>query len=128
MKKTVSSRSLSLHASFDGVYDEYVGLLETLKLLAEKKELGGAMAKGFAKNLKILNFLGMLYTLKVMLLSLTALSKTFESVAINFSRIVPNVLKTKAKFQQLFDTSKIVNLLKDDLQTRLRSCHLLINE
>ena len=86
------------------------------------------MAKGFAKELKILNFVGMLYALKVMLLSLTALSKTFESVAINVSRIVPNVLKTKTKLQQLFDTGKIVNLLKDDLQTRLRSCHLLINE
>ena len=70
----------------------------------------------------------MLYTLKVMLASPTALSKTFQSGAINFSRIVPNVLKTKTKIQQLFDKAKTVNLLKDDLQTRLRSCHLQINE
>ena len=70
----------------------------------------------------------MLYTLTVMLPSLTALGKTFQSGAINFSRIVPNVLKTKTKLQQLFHNGKTVNLLKDDLQTRLRSCHLQINE
>ena len=49
-----------------------------------------------------------------MLPSLTALSKTFQSGAINFSRIVPNVLKTKTKLQQLFGNGKTVNLLKDD--------------
>ena len=70
----------------------------------------------------------MLYTLTVMLPSITALGKTFQSEAINFSRIVPNVLKTKTKLHQLFDNGKTVNLLKDDLQTRLRSCHLQINE
>ena len=86
------------------------------------------MGKGCARKLKSLNFLGMLYTLKVMLASPTALRKTFQSGAINFSRIVPNVLKTKTKIQQLFDKAKTVNLLKDDLQTRLRSCHLQINE
>ena len=86
------------------------------------------MGKGFARKLKSLSFLGMLYTLKVMLPSLTALSVTFQSGAINFSRIVPSVLKTKTKPQQLFDKAKTVNLLKDDLQTRLRSCHLQINE
>ena len=70
----------------------------------------------------------MLYTLTVMLPSITTLGKTFQSEAINFSRIVPNVLKTKTKLHQLFDNGKTVNLLKDDLQTRLRSCHLQINE
>ena len=86
------------------------------------------MAKDFTKKLKSLNFLGMLSTLKVMLLSLTALSRPFQSGAINSSRIVPNVLKTKSKLYQHFDNVKVVNLLKDDLQTRLRSCHLQINE
>ena len=65
----------------------------------------------------------MLYALKVMLPSVTALSKTFQSVPTNFSRIVPNLLKTKTKLQKLFDTGKTVNLLKDDLKTRLRSYH-----
>ena len=86
------------------------------------------MAKDFTKKLKSLNFLGMLSTLKVMLLSLTALSRPFQSGAINSSGIVTNVLKTKTKLYQHFGNVKAVNLLKDDLQTRLRSCHLQINE
>ena len=41
----------------------------------------------------------------------------------NLSRIVPNILKTKIKLHQLFDNGK-----KNDLETRLRSCHLQINK
>ena len=55
------------------------------------------MVKGFPKKLKRQNFLGMVYTLKIMLPSLTALNKTFQSGVISFSKIVPNILKTKAK-------------------------------
>ena len=56
MKKSISIRWVrSLHASVDGVYDEYVGLLETLNRLAEEKGSGEAMAKGLAKKLKRLN-------------------------------------------------------------------------
>ena len=110
------------------MYDEYVGLLETLNLSAEEKGLECAMPKGFAKELKSLNFIGIRYTFKLLLPSLIALSKTFQSGAINFSRIVPNVLKIKTKLQQLFDSGKTVNFLKDDLQTRLRDCHLQIKK
>ena len=52
-----------------------------------------------------------------MLPSLTALGKYFQSGTIKVSRIVPNVLKTKAEFWQMFDNGKTVNLLKDDPQT-----------
>ena len=86
------------------------------------------MVKEFAKKFKSLNFLGMLYTLKMMLPLLTALSKAFQSGAINFSKIVPSKLKTKTKLQQLFGKGETVNLLENDPQTRLRNCHLQINE
>ena len=86
------------------------------------------MVKGFPKKLKRLNFLGMVYTLKIMLPSLTALNKTFQSGVISFSKIVPNIRETKAKLQQLFNNDETVNLLKDDLQMRLRRYHLQINE
>ena len=52
--------------------------------LVEEKRSGGAMVKGSDKKLKSLNFLGMLFTLKVMLQSLTMLNKTFQSGPINF--------------------------------------------
>ena len=102
VKKAVTTRWLSLHASGDGVYDEYAGLLKTLNILEGEGGSGGSMAKGFAKTLKSSNFLGVLYTLKVMLPSLTALSKSFQTGTINFSRIAPNVVKTKTKLQPLF--------------------------
>ena len=56
VKKGVRTRWLSLHASADGVYDEYVGLLETLNLLAEEKGSESAMAKGFTKKIEKLKF------------------------------------------------------------------------
>ena len=128
VKKDVRTWWLSLHASVDGVYDEYVGLLETLNLLEKEGGSGGSMAKGFVKKMRSSKFIGMLYTLKVMLPSLTALSNTFQSGGINFSRIIPNVIKTKTKLRELFDEGKTMKLLKDDLKTRLKRCNLQIDE
>ena len=47
VKKAVSTRWLSLHASVNGVYDEFVGLSETLNFLVEEKGSGSAMTKVF---------------------------------------------------------------------------------
>ena len=127
IKKAVNTRWLSLHASVDRIYDEYPGLLETMNVLEMEGGTGGSMAKGFAKTLKSPKFLGMLYTLKVMLPSLTALSKTFQTGAINFSRIIPNLNKSKAKLQQLLTERKPLNLLKDDVGKCLTSCDLIID-
>ena len=48
IKKAVNTRWLSLHASVDGIYDEYPGLLETMNVLEMEGGTGGSMAKGFA--------------------------------------------------------------------------------
>ena len=79
VKKAVNTRWLSLDASVDGVYEEYAGLLETFSILETEGGSGGSMAKGFSKSLKSPKFIGMLYTLRVMLPSLTALSRTFQT-------------------------------------------------
>ena len=55
------------------------------------------MAKKIVKKLKSSKFLGILYTLKVILPTLTELSKIFPTEAINISSIMSNVLKTKNK-------------------------------
>ena len=70
----------------------------------------------------------MFYTLKVMLPSLTALSKSFQTEAINFPRIAPNVDKTKTKLQQLFNEDKAMELLKEDIKIRLEPCNLVIDQ
>ena len=72
VKNAVNTRWLSLHASVDGVYEEYISLLEIFSILETEGGSGGFMAKGFSKLLKSLKFIGMLYLLKVMLPSLTA--------------------------------------------------------
>ena len=67
--------------------------MEAFSILENEGESDGSKAKGFSKSLKSPKFIGMLYTLRVMLPSLTALSKTFQTGAINFSRITPNIEK-----------------------------------
>ena len=61
-----------MRTSVDGVYEEYVGLLETFSKLETEGGSDGSMGKGFSKSWKSLKFTGMLYTLRVMLPSLTA--------------------------------------------------------
>ena len=69
-----------MHASVDGVYQEYAGLLEIFSILETEGGSAGSMTKGFSKSLKSPKFIGMLYTLRVMLPSLTAVSRAFQTV------------------------------------------------
>ena len=91
-KKVCHTRWLSLHASVDAIYKEYVGLVNCLHSIQEQdKSLAGAMASGLLKKMDSVEFLGLLYTVKFMPPSLTDLSKTFQTGASNFSRIKPNL-------------------------------------
>ena len=94
-------------------------LLETFNILEIEGGSGSSMAKGFSKPLKSSKFIGMLHKLKVMLPSLTALSKTFQTEAINFSTITPNIEKAKSKLRQILDEQKPL-LLKSDIKNRLQ--------
>ena len=71
---------------------------------AKEKGSGVAVARDLTKKAKSLDFL--LCRLKVILPSLTALGKSFQSGAIKVSKIVLNVLKTTAKFRKLFGNGK----------------------
>ena len=115
VKKAANTRWLSLHASVDRVCEEYVGLLETFSILQTEGGSGGSVAKGFSKPLKSAKFIAMLYTLRVILPSLTILSKTFHAGAVNFSRITPSIEKTKSQLQQIVDEQKPLMLLKTDM-------------
>ena len=84
-----------MHVSVDGVYQEYVSLLKTFSILETEGDSCGSMTKGYSKSLKSHEFTGMLCTLRVMLPSLTALSKTFQTGTIIFSRITRNTENTK---------------------------------
>ena len=101
---------------------------EALQILDSEGGTGGSMAKGFIKTLKSTKFLGMLYTLKVMLPSLTILSKTFQTGPANVSRIIRNVSKTKRKLPKLLADHKQLGLLRKDIETRLKTCNLVVDE
>ena len=80
VKKACHTCWLSLHASVDVIYKEYVGLIHCLCSIQEQdKSLGGAMASGLLKKMDSVEFLGLLYTMKFILPSLTALSKTIPN-------------------------------------------------
>ena len=57
VKKAVNTRWLSLHASVDGVDEEYVGLFETFCVLEPEGGSGGSIAKGFSQSLKVQSLL-----------------------------------------------------------------------
>ena len=63
-----------------------------------------------------------------MLPLLIALRKTFKNRAMNISRIIPSICKTKAKLQQLFAGGKPMKLLKDSFHVRIKRFNLQINE
>ena len=128
VKKAVNTRWFSLHASVDAVYEEYVGLLETFSILETEGGSGGSMANGFSKLLQSPKFIGMLYTLIVMVPSLTALSKAFQTRAISFFIITTNIEKTKSKLQQILDEQKPLMLLKTDMKNMLQRCNLKVHE
>ena len=70
----------------------------------------------------------MLHTLRIMLHYLTALSETFQTVAIHFLRITPNIEKGKSKLQQLFDERKPLMLLQTELENRLQRQNLKLDK
>ena len=129
VKKACRARQVSLHASIDAIYEEYFGLTHCLCSIQEQdKSPGGAMASGLLKKMDSVEFLVLLYTMKFMLASLTALSKTFQTGAINFSRIKPNLEKTKAQLQNTTTQQTALKKLKIDVNGRLALCELNMSE
>ena len=97
------TRWLSLHASVDSLFEEYVGMIHALWFMKDNPAVGGATAAGLLKKIDSVKFLGVLYMLKYMLPHLSALSKTFQTGTLNFSRMVPSIEKTKHKIQEVAD-------------------------
>ena len=129
VKKACRTRWLSLHASVDAIYEVYVGLIHCLRSIQEQyKSPRGVMASGLLKKMDSAEFLDLLDTMKFMLPSLTALRKTFQTGGINFSRIKPNLEKTKAQLQNTATQQTPSKKLKSDVNGRLALCELNMSE
>ena len=129
VKKACHTHCFSLHASVDVIHEEYVGLIHCLHSIQEQgKSLGRVMASGLLKKMDSVEFLGLLYTMKFMLPSLTALCKTFQTGAISFSRIKPNLEKMKAQLQNTATQQTTLKELKSDVNGRHALCKLNMSE
>lgn len=117
VKKAVRTRWLSLHNSVDSVYVEYLGLVKTLEKIRD------ATARGHLRKIKSLDFSWKVTSFQIRIAFLSALSKTFQTGAINYSKIKPNIAKTKSKLQKLKeDDAPHVKELDKDLSPGGRFC------
>ena len=127
-KKTCRTCWLSLHASVDAIYEQYVGLIHCLSSIqVQDRSLDGVMASGLLKKMEC-GVLGPSLNHEIYAASLTALSKTFQTGAINFSRIKPNLEKTKAQLQNTATQQTALKKLKSDVNGRLALCELNMSE
>ena len=129
VKKTCRTGWLYLHASVDAINEEYVGFIHCLHSIQEQDKFpGGAMVSGQLKTMDSVEFLGLLYTVKFMLPSLIALTKTFQIGEINFSRVKPNLEKMKAQLHNTATHQTALKKLKSDVNVRLAVCELNMSE
>ena len=126
VKCAVRTRWLSLHASVDSIFTEYVGLVHALRVLKDDPA-SGLIAMGLLKKLDSITFLGVLYMFKIVLPHLSALSKTFQTGAINFSWIIPGINKLKSNISQVGKDDSVISELKKDLVGRLKDCDLTMS-
>ena len=127
VKKACRTRWLSLHAGVDAVYDEYEGIVKTLQEIQFDRS-SVSLAIGLLKKVKDHEFLGTLYLLKFMLPNLSALSKTFQTGSLNFSRIIPSINRCKTKIQEIEHNGKVWDELEKDLGGRLKSLNIALTD
>ena len=127
VKKARRNRWLSLHAGVDAVYDEYEGIVKTLQEIQFDRS-SGSLAIGLLKKIKDHKFLGTLFLLKYMLPNLSALSKTFQTGSLNFSRITPSINRCKTKIQEIEQNGKVWDELEKDFGGRLRSLNITLTD
>ena len=127
VKKACRTRWLSLHAGVDAVFEEYEGLINALKVLQSDKS-SGPTATGLLKKINNYEFLGTIYMLKHILPNLSALSKTFQTGSLNFSRIIPSINKCKGKIQEVVKDGRVLKQLNDDLNGRLKGLDMTLKE
>ena len=118
---------MSLHAGVDAAFEEYEGLIKALKEMQSDKS-SGSIATGLLKKINNYEFLETLYLLKHMVPNLSALSKTFQTGSLNFSRIIPSINKCKAKIQKVEKDDRVLNDLKVDLDGRLKPLNIELKE
>ncbi|KAK3703202.1 hypothetical protein QZH41_004969 [Actinostola sp. cb2023] len=125
IKKACRTRWLSLEQSVNSVFETYIALLQTFRHL-EKDPL----ALGLLKKMKTVKFVGTIYILKEVLPCLSALSKSFQAGALNFSHVGPAIKHTQTSLETIESSQSPVKRLQEDIKDdgRLGSLELILTD
>ena len=110
MRKSCRTRWLSLDRSVEGVYLDFVPLMQTLEHFSE----ADAVAAGFLSKMRTPEFIGAIYVLN-QVLPVTTLSKTFPKGTINFARITPAIKATQSALDRIVEANTVVTQMQADL-------------
>ena len=98
---------MGLHAGIDAAIEKYKGFV--------KRQASGLTASGLLKGISHYELLKTLYFLKNIFLSLAALSKTFQTESLNFSRMSPAISRCKSKTIEVEKDVRVLQQLKVNL-------------
>lgn len=122
-KKACRPRWLSMEKAIDGVYNDFVPLTQTLRLLSED---GDSMATGLLQQVGNIKFLSAVYLLHQVLPPLAHLSKVFQAGSVSFAAIGPAINYTFEALKNVSEQKSPLSALQKDLCTdgRLSVCDL----
>ena len=97
VQKACRTRWLSTSNAVDGVYEDYVPIIQAINLTNDKD----GFASYLLSKMKSFKFVGAIYILKAVLPELAALSKAFQQGTINIGHIVPAINHTTDKLTKI---------------------------
>ena len=117
---------LSTSNAVDGVYEDFVPIIQAINLTDDKDGL----ASYLPSKIKSFKFVGAIYILKAVLPEQAALSKAFQRGTVNFGRIVHAINHTTDKLTKIAQEETPITQLQVDVQEsgRLGTCNLQTNE
>ena len=93
------------------MFQTYITLLHTLRELEKD-----ALSLSLLKKMQTVKFVGVIYILKEVLLSLSALSKSFQAGALNFSHVGPSIEHTQASLKEIKSKQIPLKKLEEDIK------------
>ena len=102
VRKSCRTRWLSLDRSVEGVYLDFVPLMQILQHFSE----ADAVAAGLLSKMKTTKFIGAIYILNQVLPVLSTLSKTFQKGTVNFGRTSPAIKATQSALDKIVEAGQ----------------------
>ena len=111
VRKSCRTRWLSLDCSVEGVYLDFVPLMQTLQHFSEADAVGA----GLLSKMRTPKFIGAIYILNQVLPALSTLSKTFQKGTVNFARIKPAIKAKQSVLDRVVEDNTVLTQMQADL-------------